>query len=74
MKGDPMSTEIFCQSSHGCAGYAAGYYWDGDVIVCGFCGYCGVRIKNPPTFSLDAKGQPKWPGFIRGTKGVRYDV
>jgi len=34
-----------CPSTHGGGGYAVGSYWDGDVIVCGICGY---RIENPP--------------------------
>jgi len=33
-----------CRSTHGGAGYAAGSYKDGDVMV---CGTCGTRIENP---------------------------
>ena len=39
----------WCRSTHGGAGYAPGSYWDGDVII---CGWCGARIENPaPTGS-----------------------
>ena len=33
-----------CLSTHGGAGYASGSYFDGDDII---CGWCGTRIKNP---------------------------
>ena len=38
-----MDTKM-CLSTHGGGGYADGSYWDGDAIVCGWCGY---RIENP---------------------------
>jgi hypothetical protein len=38
-------SKIKCLSTHGGSGYAVGSYWDGDAIVCGFC---GERIINPP--------------------------
>ena len=60
-----------CASTHGGSGYAIDSYWDGDAIICGFCGF---RIENPaPTGGrwVDA------PGFINKLFGRGewvYDV
>lgn len=73
-----------CNSTHGGAGYAYGSYWDGDVIVCGSCGY---RIENPsPTGGkwVREKGwrgwllnrghwEPTWPDWLGGARGRPYD-
>jgi hypothetical protein len=70
-----MSVQILstkpCPSTHGLDGYALGSYWDGDDII---CGYCGTRIKNPIAFGRDAHGQIKFPDWISGQKGVRYGI
>ncbi len=70
-----------CLSTHGGAGYSYGDYWDGNAIVCGFC---GTRIENPhPTGSrwiqrpgfwngILRRGDwvPQWPVFIKGIPGA----
>lgn len=70
-----------CLSTHGGAGYAPGAYWDGEVIVCGFC---GARVENPPPTGYRLKRasflgrllyQEKdiyvslYPDWIRGSRG-----
>lgn len=72
-------TGMLCLSTHGGSGYAAGSYWDGDVVVCGICGY---RIEKPrPTggrwvpatgFIDRLRGRGEWigvyPDFIKPQK------
>ena len=70
-----------CLSTH--MGYVYGSYWDGDDIVCGHCGY---RIKSPPPsgahyvidkkfLCFETKGhwEDKWPDFILGERGEKYE-
>ena len=74
-KGEVMGPPNKCVSTHGAAGYAQGSYWDGDDII---CGWCGERIKNPPPTGGSVvplpgfwnrlfgrtKEVPKWPDWI----------
>jgi len=74
---------MHCLSTHGGCGYAAGSYWDDDVIVCGACGF---RIEDPPPtgwtihtprvfswrwpfFHRLSYHEPRWPRFILGKRG-----
>ena len=50
-----------CRSTHGSMGYAPDSYWEGDAIV---CGWCGERIEYPPPTGT-RNGNPSWPEWIR---------
>jgi len=53
-----------CLSTHGGSGYAPGSYWNGNAIVCGFC---GTKIENPPPTGKQY-GVPIWRGIEGGRK------
>ena len=58
-----MNKHKKCLSTHGLAGYAPGSYWDGNVIV---CGYCGQRISNPPPTGRKFIEDKGWRGKLFG--------